>query len=700
MVMDKILKEFDKYKDPSLPLPRHPPPNFNPATDRPDPKTDLSSYADDCNLTAYTTKRISLVEIRKSHAIFVHICRLLGLKINIDKTKFMTFGTNARNSSLIKERTRKWLKCPSTGMKYKDPNPIKDGIILEIDGEPIERVSQFKYLGVTIDYKGKFKTHTAECREATKKALGILKMVGANGKGARINSCIQFAEASVTSKLAYGAPATSDFIKPINYQFENPSQLDTRHTMALKKAISISTHVPNYIMLPEIGRLPLPSILKIRALNFAVKTIHSPKPHPLDLVLLKPRDTLHTEHIAAVNPPFSYCVDKPLKDIGVTRLDKTVRSHSLKQQFVGTISRERLWTGSKKDYPPDILHLLSLELMENQINNDTLVIYTDGSVNTKKGKAGAAAVILYQGDRIFASEGAKPTASSTETELLALLLALQKCLTLNLDTIKSVNIYTDSLSLTHLLEATSPVDHIELLGAIKQMSARLRNMKNPPIELLVQWIPSHVDIHGNETADRAARIASNLPTFLDFGRPKTHYRTAIKDLCQNEYREWALQRLNASENSLTTFYKLVNPDLKPCNYPNRIPRVLQQLLLLLRLNSLSICPMIHTNFCTNCPSTPFSTTHYLIECPASKDIVATLTKPNIPPRADRVRLMQEAATVVRFLSKRTSMLHTIASTSPPIVICQEDTCVFFNKPYNAYPQSWVFGGISHFAGAR
>ena len=160
------------------------------------------------------------------------------------------------------------------------------------------------------------------------------------------------------------------------------------------------------------------------------------------------------------------------------------------------------------------------------------------------------------------------------------------------------------------------------------MSARLRDFKNPPIQLLIQWIPSHVDIHGNETADRAARIASNLPTFLDFGRPKTHFRTAIRDICKNEYREWALQRLNASENKLSSFYKLVNPDLKPCNYPNRIPRVLQQLLLLLRLNSLSICPMIHTNFCTNCPSTPFSTTHYLLESVGHR----SLFKTHITPR--------------------------------------------------------------------
>ena len=110
--------------------------------------------------------------------------------------------------------------------------------------------------------------------------------------------------------------------------------------------------------------------------------------------------------------------------------------------------------------------------------------------------------------------------------------------------------------------------------------------------------------------------------------------------------------------------------------------------------------MIHTNFCTNCPSTPFSTTHYLLECPKSKDIVARLTKPNIPPTADRVRLMEEAATVVRFLSKKTSILHTIATEAPPIVICQDINCAFYNKPYNVYPKSWIFSGFSHFAGAR
>ena len=459
--------------------------------------------------------------------------------------------------------------------------------------------------------------------------MGILKTTSAKGRGVNIRSCLAFAEASITSKLAYGAPATANLGQNMIYQFDNPSQLATRHTMALKKALAIPNHVPNYVLLPEIGRLPLPSILKARALNFAVRTIHSPNPHPLDKLLLQPQDTLHVEHIAVRNPPFSYNVKGPLEGLGVVKVDKKARQAALHLKFAGKISRESLWEGKKEDHPPSHLKALTLELIEKQVGDNTIVIYTDGSVYTDSNKAGAAAIIKHKGLCIEAMTGANPSASSTEAEMVALLLALKKCNdnTLDMTGIQHINIYTDSKALTHLIETRYPRDHIELLGAIKTEAANLAAAK---IQILVQWIPSHVDLSGNEAADRAAKTASNLPNTSDFGRPKTHFRGQINKLCRAEFQEWALGKLRGSKNRLAEFYQLVNPELKPQKHSHSIPRVLEQLVLFLRINSLSICPMIHTNYCAACDMVPFSTTHYLLECPSTTEVVKKTHKTNAP----------------------------------------------------------------------
>ena len=283
--------------------------------------------------------------------------------------------------------------------------------------------------------------------------------------------------------------------------------------------------------------------------------------------------------------------------------------------------------------------------------------------------------------------------------MVALLLALKKCNdnTLDMAGIQHINIYTDSKALTHLIETRYPRDHIELLGAIKTEAANLAAAK---IQILVQWIPSHVDLSGNEAADRAAKTASNLPNTSDFGRPKTHFRGQINKLCRAEFQEWALGKLRGSKNRLAEFYQLVNPELKPQKHSHSIPRVLEQLVLFLRINSLSICPMIHTNYCAACDMVPFSTTHYLLECPSTTEVVKKLTKPMLPANPSRRRLMEEAARSTQKLSKHPRLLHEIASTCPPIVVCKCESCPFFDIEYNAYPSSWKFSDISHFAGSQ
>ena len=70
------------------------------------------------------------------------------LSLNIAKTKFMTFGS------------------------YIDSIPIN--ISISVNGQPIERVNSFKYLGATFDFNTKFETHVCNITKRLRYLLYVL----------------------------------------------------------------------------------------------------------------------------------------------------------------------------------------------------------------------------------------------------------------------------------------------------------------------------------------------------------------------------------------------------------------------------------------------------------------------------------------------------------------------------------------------
>ena len=119
-----------------------------------------------------------------------------------------------------------------------------------------------------------------------------------------------------------------------------------------------------------------------------------------------------------------------------------------------------------------IINFLTIQLFKKHIRTlkpSSMVIFTDGSVTKKFEKAGAAALLQYKGEYFDSVAKVNSSASSTEAELIAVLLALHKCNNLQLAQadFDHLIIYTDSDSLLTLLEKKEPTDHIELLGAIK-----------------------------------------------------------------------------------------------------------------------------------------------------------------------------------------------------------------------------------------
>ena len=111
----------------------------------------VSLYADDTALFAASSSYMDLMlSLRIDMSIISEWLKLNKLTLNVGKTKLMIFGSQ-RKLSMIND------------------------VQLDLNGENIERVSVFKYLGITLDQCLTFETHIQNVYNKCCSRLGMLR---------------------------------------------------------------------------------------------------------------------------------------------------------------------------------------------------------------------------------------------------------------------------------------------------------------------------------------------------------------------------------------------------------------------------------------------------------------------------------------------------------------------------------------------
>ncbi|GFV76446.1 putative RNA-directed DNA polymerase from transposon BS [Trichonephila clavipes] len=157
---------------------------------------------------------------------------------------------------------------------------------------------------------------------------------------------------------------------------------------------------------------------------------------------------------------------------------------------------------TKQDLIPAHLRQLALESI-NEIPCDAIKIYTDGS--RLDDRAGSGIYIENSGQNFYFCHHNPDFSSVFKSELMAIKLGLEAII--NESDYGELWILSDSRSsLQHLHNWTQVGDKtsISILHNLKLIS------KHHDVHF--QWIPSHVDIFGNEQADRLAREGCSLLT--------------------------------------------------------------------------------------------------------------------------------------------------------------------------------------------
>lgn len=361
-------------------------------------------------------------------------------------------------------------------------NNIPDNLPIKINNSPVEIKYFHKYLGMWIDKKLNFKKHITETTNKAKKKINILKMLSRKKGGTHPTTLGNINKAIVRSQLDYGITIYSAACKTDLQKIEKVQNL------SLRTAFRYLQSTPNHILYAETGELPF----KYRAQYLAMKEIlknlyynNSPITTNLNELITSdemPKFTSYLLKIASINNYHILQCNLNQNPINTPPLNNII-----------IISK--ITSINKNNTPKEIQKSIVLQLI-NEKYQQHYQIFTDGS----KTSDGVGYGIYDHQTKSSFSYRLNQNFTIMNAELVGIIEAIEYAISMN--EFKIV-IFTDSQSSCSMLNNNRQKDNY-LINHLYTI-LHLNNIQ----EVIIQWIPGHIDIVGNDRADRAAKLGIN-----------------------------------------------------------------------------------------------------------------------------------------------------------------------------------------------
>ena len=388
---------------------------------------------------------------------------------------------------------------------------------LRLDSDIIQVVEETKFLGLTFDHKLSFLPHILSLKSKCLKALDIIKVLSNTKWGADTRVLLRLYRALIRSKLDYGSQVYGSARKSYI------QKLDTVHHQGLRLAMGAFRTSPIqslYVLSQE------PSLEKRRlklALQFALKLKTNTSNPAHEYAFNCVNEELYDARPKSIRP-FGLRVKPYLEDPDID-LDLLSQNHftpippwQIRKPNIN-LSLSEL---KKSDTPPLTYRSRFLDIRDRFPLH--MPCYTDGS---KEGETVAAAAVGC--DRRVAVR--LPDHISIFTaEACGLFIALKIIQT---SEVKNAIIFSDSKSCLEALNSLK-TDHPVLV----KIMTKLRILEKTGCNIQFCWIPGHVGITGNETADQAAKMGLQK-NIQPCPIPHTDLRALVKEYIDQTWQaEW------------------------------------------------------------------------------------------------------------------------------------------------------------------
>ena len=280
--------------------------------------------------------------------------------------------------------------------------------------------------------------------------------------------------------------------------------------------------------------------------------------------------------------------------------------------------RTTLLDGCNKKSNPTLLKASTLETIDSYPKN-IIHVYTDGSAFKATTNAGLGIVINFtNGQKKEIANPCGSFCSNNDAERMAIkntLLHINETFEREPEQKKDIVFFTDSLTTLQKLENGTEASK-DIIEKRKNID---RTMRSHDIKIFMQWIPSHIGIKGNETADQLAKQGSSLPQ----PQAPVSYETASRIIKTNLQEEW-LNSWAMGPTGRNVYRYMSGP--RPKDAVNGLKRHEQSIIFQLRTGHVPLNGYLHrikpqqSPACPLCNEPEETVNHLLFECRALADL--------------------------------------------------------------------------------
>jgi len=402
----------------------------------------------------------------------------------------------------------------------------KEKVKLKLDDHPVPQVETPTFLGATLDSRLTWKSHIEAVEKRAYKKLSLMKKLAGTSWGANGKILRQVYTGAVRPITEY---ASSSWITASR---TSKSKLDKVQNAGLRIILGAMKTTPIREMEKTADLEPLEARREYKALAQAEKAKRLPS-HPLHKKLQSlTKNRLKRQSLNHVVKS----LQKKTKDILEPGGETLQPELWVQRNLTPQIRLEVPGLGKKGAQSQALQKSLTQEMIHERYPQHSWIhAFTDGSAENAVRNGGSGVFIKFPTrSPTSLSFPVGERSSNYRAEVQALTAATCRLIELE-EQQQNIALLTDSLSALQALSSGSTDEGTRLL----QENIRVLSQHS---NVVLQWIPAHVGIPGNEAADRLAKEGSKLPQ----PHPPVSYSEA-KTLLKSSFRtDW--QKRNGGYN--------------------------------------------------------------------------------------------------------------------------------------------------------
>ena len=362
---------------------------------------------------------------------------------------------------------------------------------LKIDNQPLKYEDQQTYLGVTFDKRMTWRNHITKAEAKARRKLNIMRKLAGTQWGANHEILKKVYQGTVRPHLEYGSSSWMTAAK------SHQQALDRIQNQAMRIIAGAMKTTPIHLLEDLTAISPLIMRRQSKAMIQATK-FQCIQEHPMGARLkqLSSGRLKRTSFVTEV---------KALQRKHKTKLPATLQPHlppinerpwedNLKNITINTTVQNLT---KKNEQSNEVKKSLTMAMIEEQYPQESWIqVYTDGSATNAVKNGGAGIYIKYPTGEWQAE--AIPTGlhcTNYKAEIEALRIAAE-IISKVTDNSTQVVFLTDALSVLQALTSNN----------IPELDQALNNIRS--FRTVLQWIPAHCGIQGNEQADKMAKLGA------------------------------------------------------------------------------------------------------------------------------------------------------------------------------------------------